>query len=141
MRYCTRSILRDCNVCIDWLKRNLRLFVFCFPIYLLNRIFKSYVKIPVLGYICQCHLNDYIGGIVFCIYLNVLLILNKRTPVVSLFPLCGIMICVSLMWEYFFPLMLPYSTSDAWDVVAYMLGTITYYLFIKHPIGHNSQKN
>lgn len=131
MRNRAGSFLRDRTVRSNWIKRNLTIFAIVFPVYLLNRIIKTYIEIPILGYLCNCHLNDYIGGIVFCIYLNMLLVFCRRKPVTLLSHLCIIMICVSLLWEYLFPLILPYSTSDILDVAAYMLGTFTYYMCIR----------
>lgn len=97
-------------------------------IYLINRLLKSYITIPVIDYICKCHLNDFIGGIVFCIYTNIILVLFKRKPIINIKILLIYMTFVSFIWEYIFPLFLPYSTSDFFDVIAYLLGTILYYL-------------
>ena len=130
MRNRTGSILWNSNVRSNWIKTNLIILSIFFPVYLINRFIKTYIDLPVLGYLCNCHLNDFIGGVVFCIYLNMLLLLSKRKPITS-FPLIAlIMIAVSLLWEYFFPLFLPYSTSDILDVLAYMLGTVIYYAII-----------
>ena len=41
------------------------------------------------------------------------------------------MFLVSICWEFVFPLFLNYSTSDWFDVLAYMLGTILYYILLK----------
>ena len=41
------------------------------------------------------------------------------------------MVPVSLAWEFIFPLFIPYSTSDIFDVFAYLLGTISYYAISK----------
>ena len=41
-----------------------------------------------------------------------------------------IIVPAALAWEYAFPLILPYSTSDPLDVIAYILGTLTYYLSV-----------
>lgn len=123
-------ILRNRDVRSNWLRTNLVILAVFFPIYLINRCIKTYIDIPFIGYLCNCHLNDFIGGIVFCIYLNILLLLNNKNPISKFSLLLGIMMPVALLWEYFFPLFLPYSTSDILDVVAYLLGTVTYYMLI-----------
>ena len=137
MRNRISCILRNCVVFSNWLEFNIKIFLVFFPLYLINRLIKAYIEFPVLGYLCQCHLNDYIGGIIFCAYLNITIILGHRKPILSLIPLCSIMLGVSLLWEYFFPLILPYSTSDPWDVAAYMLGTLTYYIVARRSRAYN----
>ena len=97
-------------------------------IYIINRCIKSYINVFILGYICKCHLNDFIGGIVFCSYINTILILNNKKTIDKYYQLFIIMIIVSIIWEYVAPLILSYSVSDKWDILAYMLGTTTYYL-------------
>lgn len=127
MRNCISGILRDSSVLGNWIKRNILILVLFLLIYFLNRHFKYYIDLPAVGYLCRCHLNDYIGGIVFCVYLNMLLVFNHRRPVLKLYHLLLIMSGVSILWEYFFPIFLSYSTSDFYDIIAYLLGTVTYY--------------
>ncbi len=97
-------------------------------IYIINRFILKNLEIPYISYLLKNHLGDYIGGIVFCIYLNVILFIGKRKPINKFGIIFTIMLFVSILWEYFFPLFLKYSTSDLLDIIAYMLGTITYYL-------------
>ncbi|MDO4481181.1 MAG: hypothetical protein Q4C14_00400 [Bacillota bacterium] len=66
----------------------------------------------------------------FCIYLNMLLVFNHRRPLKKLQHLLLMMTGVAILWEYFFPVFIPYSTSDFCDVIAYLLGTVTYYLLL-----------
>ena len=108
--------------------KSITIFLIFFFIYLINRILKKYISIPLIGYICKNHLNDFIGGFLFCIYINMLLVLNNKKPICKFYILFLIMLCVSLTWEYVFPIFLSYSTSDFFDIIAYMLGTILYYL-------------
>ncbi len=127
MRNRTGSFLWNRSVRADWIKRNVILLVIFMTIYVLNRHFKAYIDWKFIGYICRCHLNDYLGGAVFCIYLNMVLVLGRHRPILDLRVLLLVMFGVSLLWEYFFPIFLSYSTSDIFDVCAYMLGTLTYY--------------
>ena len=102
-------------------------------LYCINRfIIKPIITIPVLNYLCRCHVNDYFGGIIFCAYLNSILICAKRETVKNLGSTIIIMIFVGVIWEYIFPLLLPYSTSDFFDVISYVLGGITYYFIKKY---------
>lgn len=126
------SFLWDSTIRINWIKRNIILFLFFFLIYLFNRFCQPYSNIKFIDYILRCHFNDFIGGIVFCIYTNMILIFSKRKkPIFNLFILLSYMSIVALIWEFIFPIILSYSTSDPLDVLAYLLGTITYYLLTK----------
>jgi len=119
-------------------KKNIIILIIFLSIYLINRFLKPYIDISIIEYIQKCHLNDFLGGAVFCIYTNMILIFNKKKPITNFYQLMVFMLFVALIWEYFFPLILPYSTSDIFDVVSYLLGTITYYflnyksIFVKY---------
>lgn len=115
---------------IYWLKKNIIVSIIFFLIYTLNRIFKSNISFPIISYICQNHLNDFIGGLLFCLYVNILLLLNHKKPLIKLIHLYLLMVPVAISWEYIFPLFLSYSTSDIIDVIMYLLGTLLYYLLL-----------
>ena len=114
-----------------WLKRQLTAVSLALLIYVINRFFLKHLDIPYIGYILRCHLNDFIGGFVFPAYVNTLLIVSKRKPITKLGMLLLFMLGVALLWEYVFPLFLSYSTSDFWDVIAYLSGAYLYYLVMK----------
>lgn len=100
-------------------------------VYVLNRFWLKHLGIPFFCYFLKNYLNDYIGGVVFCIYVNLILFFSGRNPIYRLHMLFMIMLGVSLLWEFVFPTFLSYSTSDKYDVLAYMLGTTTYYFLMK----------
>ncbi len=91
-------------------------------LYALNQQVKTRVTVRVLGDLLRCHANDYLGGIAFAAYLNLILSLSRwpekrlRRPgeLVVLGLLCG------LCWECIAPLFLPDSVGDPLDVVAFM---------------------
>ncbi len=100
-------------------------------IYFLNGALKSYINIPVVDYLCKNHLNDFLGGIVFCAYTNIVIMISHRRAMHRLkFIIPYITIC-GICWEYIFPLFLSQSTSDFWDVISYALGGFVYYLLFK----------
>lgn len=108
------------------MKSNIYIIIFSLVVYTINRIFKSYIDIPVIGYLCKCHLNDYIGGIVFPAYVNILLYRAKYRPIKNCFIIAFMMFLCGVIWEYIFPYLFSYSVSDIFDVLAYLLGGITY---------------
>ena len=99
-------------------------------VYAVNKIIKSYIAIPVIGFLCRSYLNDFLCGIIFCAYTNIILILFHKKPKHSLrFILPYILLC-GLCWEYILPYIFSYTTSDYWDIVAYSLGGVVYYIGI-----------
>ena len=112
-------------------KKDLLFFIVPLILFQVNELIKADVQIPVLGYLLRCHFNDYLGGISFAAYLNLVLSLSNWTSfrltkvrhflVASLF--CGI------CWEVITPLFIKTSTGDAWDIIAYILGMLTYWYY------------
>lgn len=84
------------------------------------------------AYLVQCHLNDFVGGLAFLAYTNLLLDLVRpdmrirrlATSIAYLF-LCG------LFWEYAAPLFIKASTADPLDLAAYVLGAVAYWLIAR----------
>ena len=80
---------------------------------------------------CANHFNDYLGGIVFISYVNLLMVRGERKTFTT-FPwmLCWSGVC-SLCWEGIAPTILSYSTADWRDCIAYLLGMLTYWALFK----------
>lgn len=118
-------------------RRDLICFCVPFVLYAVNQAVKYRVGVPVLGDVLRYHWNDYLGGIAFAAYLNLVFSFSRwprlrlRTPLHFLIAgtLCG------LFWECLTPLFLPSSTGDWRDVVAYVLGMLTYGLLRGHLTG------
>ena len=111
-------------------RENLLLILGPLVLYAVNQQIKMRVPWPAAGYLLRCYANDYLGGIAFGAYLNLILSLSRwperqlRRPWQFLIAgvLCG------LFWECAAPLVLPHSVGDPWDVAAYVLGMLTYWL-------------
>jgi len=100
-------------------------------LYCSNRfILKPLSQQGIIGNILRNHFNDYLGAIVFLAYTNILVVcagypakrINSFIPILCLGLLCAI------VWEGLLPLILPYSTADFLDCIAYLLGAITYWV-------------
>ncbi|MBQ7766597.1 MAG: hypothetical protein IJ397_07140 [Lachnospiraceae bacterium] len=100
-------------------------------VYFINRFTKQYNNIPVIGYLCKCHVNDFIGGVVFCAYTNCILHWAKAKRITKIFHILFYIFACGMLWEFFFPIVLSYSVSDWLDVLSYLLGGLTYYLIIR----------
>lgn len=115
------------------INRNIVIGAIFLTIYVINRFFiKSVAPDNIVGDIIRFHFNDYLGGIVFLAYINGLIsCLHTSIKRIESFKncvLCGI-VC-SFFWEGLAPLFLPYSTADIRDCLAYVLGSITYWLIL-----------
>lgn len=82
----------------------------------------------IAAYVAQCHLNDLLGGLAFMCYANILISLVKPEvrfktlkATIIFMTLCGI------FWEYVAPLFIVASTSDPFDILAYVLGATLYW--------------
>lgn len=112
------------------LNNNIKLGLIVFIIYVFNRFILKSLDLPYISYFLKNHFNDFLGGILFCCYVNALLFYNKKKLITNFFLLFSFMLIVSIIWEYIFPLFLKYSTSDMLDIIAYMCGTFLYYLLL-----------
>lgn len=112
-------------------------------LYCLNRFWlKNAVAMPVIGYLLKCHFNDYLAGIAILAYINLMLSFSKyRHKVIATFPQ-GIIVSLScaLLWEYILPMIFPRGTSDFYDVISYVLGSITYIGITRLLVCRNNKK-
>lgn len=101
----------------------------------------GYAPESPLSYVASCHLNDFIGGVAFMCYTNLLIDLVK--PEVRFKKLSSIllfMLLCGLFWEYIAPFFVVGSVSDPLDVMSYALGGILYWLLTK-ACQHSSIRN
>ncbi len=113
------------------LNKNVKFGIIALILYVFNRFFVKNLDLPIIGYLLKNHFNDFLGGFIFCCYVNAILYLSHKKMINDFGPLIIFMFLVSICWEFVFPLFLNYSTSDWFDVLAYMLGTILYYILLK----------
>ena len=96
------------------------LFLLSITGYLLNRFwFSSYRLLFLIN-----HFNDFLAGILFPAYVNILLAFCGKRMKGWLIPLIVILI-VGLFWEYVTPLY-HQCVSDPKDILAYVSGTLVY---------------
>lgn len=98
-------------------------------LYVLNRFWlKHAIQLPIVSYILKCHFNDWIGGICIIAYVNIVLANSKyshcRIQKIGSVALCGLM--CGILWEYVFPVFYHRGVSDLGDVIAYVIGGMTY---------------
>ena len=98
-------------------------------LYSLNRfIFKTVVNVPVVSYFLKCHFNDWLGGIFIVAYINVVLQHSryKHVRIHTLLHAILINAFCGIVWEFIGPYVFHHGTSDCYDILAYIIGGITY---------------
>lgn len=92
-------------------------------------LLKPVVGNSLWGYLVKCHVNDYLGGILFLAYTNLLIsrFLEPSRRIVRVVPTILVGVVCALCWEGIAPMLLPYSTADILDGIAYILGSLTYW--------------
>lgn len=111
------------------LNRDTVIIVCVLILYSSNRfIFKIVVNVPIISYLLKCYFNDWLGGIFIVAYINVIL-QHSRYKHMRIHTLsCAILINTffGIVWEFFGPYVCHYGTSDYYDILAYIVGGITY---------------
>lgn len=111
------------------LKTDAAILAVCFVCYLLARC----VLMPSLdgGFfpsILRSHLADFVGGVAFMAYTNLLFDLFKpNRRIRSILVIAPYIFACGLFWEFVAPFIVKPSTSDWWDVLAYVLGGALYW--------------
>ncbi len=75
-----------------------------------------------------CYFNDIIGSITFVSIMNMLCIIGKYHEICKLFYIETIMLAAGLFWEYVTPLFRKNTTSDFFDLFAYLFGGFLYWV-------------
>lgn len=105
-----------------------------FGIYGVNRFFlKGVVDVPFLSYILKCHFNDFLGGICFPAYANLILAYSKFSHICikNYWTSALIMFLCGICWEYIIPRIYPRGTCDPLDILSYVLGGLAYIFILK----------
>lgn len=107
-------------------------FILCIVVlvlYYTNNWFLKGHTSGIIHYLLVCHFNDFLGGVVFIAYTNVLL--NTRNAMMkTLWKILLFSFSAGLFWEFVTPLIKKSSISDWIDVGCYVLGGFTYWLVL-----------
>ncbi len=111
------------------LSDNVIIIVCVLVLYSVNRfILKWVVDVPIISYLLKCHFNDWLGGIFIIAYINIVLEHSryKHMQIHTLRWAIIINVLCGVFWEFVGPCMFRYGTSDCYDILAYIVGGITY---------------
>lgn len=118
-----------------WLYRDFAVALAILVVYAVNRfLLKPVMPNHAIGYFLKCHFNDFLGGILFPIYVNILIgiYLGKENQMAHVMEFVCLGILCALFWEAIAPILLPYSTADILDCIAYLAGSITCWKLYKY---------
>jgi putative effector of murein hydrolase len=111
-------------------KKNILLIAITLILYLINQYIKTKISYETIRWYLNCYFNDTIGGITFIAYCNIMFELYRK-PITKLWKIELLLLGCGIFWEYITPLYRHNTVSDKWDVVAYMVGGVIYWILIK----------
>jgi len=76
------------------------------------------------------YFNDIIGGMTFTAYTNIILSFRNIT-ISKLWQIELLMLFCGIFWEFITPFYRVDTISDIWDIFAYMLGGLLYWIVIR----------
>lgn len=110
-------------------KRDLLIFIFCFILYGLNEYIFKGLDVQLHWFFIG-HYNDVLASIILLSYSSLLIVIFAKREIKN-FLLCSFLILlVGLFWEYVTPYYKK-STPDPFDIVAYYIGFLIYWFFVK----------
>ena len=77
-----------------------------------------------------CYFNDIIGSITFVSYVNLICGLQEYR-IAKLWQIELLLLGSGVFWEYITPLFRKNTTTDFWDLLAYLSGGLLYWIILK----------
>lgn len=99
-------------------------------LYLLNRFLLKDTITGTLGYFLRCRFNDLLCPLVVIPACQTVLQITMHTSMRKPGTLLLFTLACAIVWEFIIPLVKAGSTSDLWDVVCYVGGTILYWFAV-----------
>lgn len=88
------------------------------------------MPIEAVKWLLSCYFNDFIGSLTFMSYCNIILSL-RGWKVYRLWQILLILSGCGIVWEVLTPMFRKNSVADVWDIVAYLLGGLLYWILAK----------
>lgn len=108
-------------------RKNLIIIGITIALCIVNQIVKNEISIEPIRKFCGCYFKDIVGSIAFMAYCNIVFCYYDRT-MTKLWQIVLFMFFCGIFWEYITPLYRHNTVSDFWDVVAYIVGGIIYWV-------------
>lgn len=114
------------------MKKNTVLIIITLFFYFLNQSIKNDIENDMLRFFMCCYFNDIIGSITFVSIINMLCIIGRYHEISKLIYIETIMLSAGLFWEYVTPLFRKNTTSDFFDLLAYLFGGFLYWIISRN---------
>lgn len=111
-------------------KKNLIIIFITITLYIVNQNIKTRIPVEVIRWFMSCYFNDTIGGITFIAYCNIVFSFYER-KMIKLWQIELLMFFCGFFWEYLTPLFRKDTVSDIFDIVAYMVGGLIYWIIAR----------
>lgn len=111
-------------------------------LYCANNHYLKFQTDGVLRLFFVCYFNDLICPLFFFAYANLLLLTVGR-ELHKLWCIALIGLGISLIWEFFAPVLKPTATADPVDIICYLLGSTGYWAilhFVRKDRGHGKKR-
>ena len=96
-----------------------------------NKLKLIKIQNEYVAYFFKCYCNDIVGTIIFFLYLSFVLSYFRFKFNFKLIHIQLMALVCGIMWEYLTPLYRHDTTSDPWDILAYMLGALCFWHIFK----------
>lgn len=111
-------------------KKNITIIGITVALYIVNQIIKTRIPIEAIRWFMSCYFNDTIGGMTFMAYCNLIFSFYNR-KMIKLWQIELLMFFCGFFWEYLTPLFRKNTVSDVFDIVAYMVGGLIYWIITR----------
>lgn len=108
---------------------------------LANKLHVFHFENQLIMYFLNCYFDDILGNVLFLLLIALAWVHFKPQFQIRLYHVLLLNIVCGLFWEYITPLYRT-STSDIWDVVAYMVGGLLFwYIFGGREVSYVTNSN
>lgn len=112
------------------MKKNILSAAVTFGLYLINRRVRTMAGEGALGFFLRCYFNDIVGSVTFMSLANIILMLLGFRGINKLLYIEVLLLGAGLFWEYGAPLIRSDTVSDPFDIIAYLLGGVIYWIAV-----------
>ena len=115
----------------SYIKKDFLIIVVSSFLYVINKTVIIRYSRGLINYLFRCYFNDFLAGLLIITLINILIILAFSKKIGSFFQTMIIILIIGLFWEYAPNLIKENAVSDLWDIVAYEVGGLLYWIIHK----------
>ncbi|MEE3342604.1 MAG: hypothetical protein VZS44_00755 [Bacilli bacterium] len=104
--------------------------IICTFLYIINKTIIIKHSSGLINYFFICYFNDILAGILIILLINGLMMMFFSKRINNLLQIIIIILIIGLIWEYSPNLIKKNAISDFYDIVAYEIGGLFYWIII-----------